>query len=211
MTTEKLKTGTTCIGLLFNKGVLLAADRRTTAGYICSDRSTKIYELNKNILATTAGHAADNQLTMRVIKGQLKLLEFKNERSAKVIEAAMILNSVQYSALRKQGSVISLILGGFDKENGFSLYNLGPDGTNVAHDGYVVDGSGSVFIKGLFDNEYNPQITETEALKLVEKAFLTSFKNDNASGGGFICKIVTDSGIKEVKRKIIKTELIDEN
>jgi len=211
MTTEKLKTGTTCIGLVFKDGVLLAADRRVTAGYISSDRSTKIYELSKYVLATTAGHAADNQLTMRVIKGQLKLLEFKNERDAKVAEAAMILNSIQYSALRSQGSIISLILGGYDKETGFSLYNLGPDGTNVAHDGYVVDGSGSIFIKGLFDNEHNSKMSEADALKLVEKAFLTSFKNDYASGGGFICKIVTKDGIKEVKRKIIKTELINEN
>ena len=210
MTIEKLKTGTTCIGLIFKDGVLLAADRRVTAGYISSDSSSKIYELSKNILATTAGHAADNQLTMRVIKGQLKLLEFKNERDAKVAEAAMILNSIQYSALRKQGSVISLILGGYDKEVGFRLYNLGPDGTDVAHEGYVVDGSGSVFIKGLFDNEHKANMSESDALALVEKAFLTSFKNDNSSGGGFIVKIVTKSGIKEIARKIIKPQLVSE-
>ncbi len=211
MTQEKLKTGTTCIGLLFNGGVLLAADRRTTAGYIASDTSSKIYDVSNSILATTAGHAADNQLVMRVIKSEVKLVELKNERKAYVREAAMILNSIQYSALRSQGSIISLILGGYDSKEGISLYNLGPDGTILNHDGYVVDGSGSVYVKGIMDSEYNPKLSEKEALALVEKGFKASFKNDNASGGGFIARIVTKDGIKEVSRKVIKTELVNES
>ena len=143
---EKLKTGTTCIGLLFKDGVMLAADRRSTAGFIASDRSKKVYDLSKYIVGTTAGHAADNQKIMRAMKGELKLIEFKAERDAKVSEAAMIINSVQYSALRTQGSVMSIILGGYDSQDGTSLYNLGPDGTILAHDGYVVDGSGSIYV-----------------------------------------------------------------
>ncbi len=209
MTTDKIKTGTTCIGLLFKDGVLLAADRRVTAGYIASDRAEKIYEVSSAILATTAGHAADNQKVMRIIKGELKLLELRKERTPKVKEAAMILNSMQYSIIRTQGGIVSLILGGYDSKEGFSLYNLSPDGTILPHDGYVVDGSGSVYIKAIFDNEYNPNLSRKEALEIVEKAFKTSFMNDNASGGGFIAKIVTDKGVIEtVESKILKTEFI---
>lgn len=207
--TEKIKTGTTCIGLLYKDGVILAADRRATGGMV-TEGLEKIFNITNNMLLTIAGGAADCQLFVRIIKGELKLLELKNEREAKVKEAAMILNSMQYSGVRTQGSIVSLILGGYDKKTGFSLYNLSPDGTILPTPGFVVDGSGSIFIKGLFDNEYNSNITEKEALELIEKAFITSFKNDTASGGGFIAKVVTKTGIKELTRKLVKTEIVKE-
>ena len=207
---EKLKTGTTCIGVKFKDGVILAADRRMTAGFIASDKASKVYELTDSIVGTTAGHAADNQRFMRLIKGELKLLALKNERSPKVSEAAMMFNSVQYSAIRSQGSIVSIILGGYDQFDGISLYNLSPDGTIVNNDGYVVDGSGSIYVKGIMDLEFKPNMSEKEALQLVEKGFRASFKNDNASGGGFIVKVVTKDGIKEVARKVVESNLIDE-
>lgn len=207
---DKVSTGTTCVGVLFNGGVVLAADRRTTAGYIASDRSSKVYDLSDYIVATTSGHAADNQRVMRHMKGEIRLIELKNERAAKVREAAMILNSVQYSLVRSQGAIVSLIVGGYDKYEGASLYNLSPDGTVVANDGYVADGSGSVFVKGVLDMEYKEGMSEKEAINLVDKAFKASFKNDPNSGGGYIVKVVTEEGIKEISRKIVKSEVIDE-
>lgn len=207
---EKLKTGTTCIGLLFKDGVILAADRRTTAGFIASDKSSKVYNLSKFIVATTAGHAADNQKVMRHMQGEIKLMELKNERNVKVEEAAMILNSIQYSLVRSQGSIVSVIMGGYDTSKGVSLYNLSPDGTILENEGYVVDGSGSIYVKGVFDMEYKPNMSEKEALSLVEKGFRASFKNDNMSGGGYIVRIINEDGIKEVARKVVQSQIVDE-
>jgi 20S proteasome alpha/beta subunit len=207
---EQLKTGTTCIALQFKDGVIIGADRRMTAGFIASDKASKVYELSKYIVGTTAGHAADNQRVMRYMASELKLLQLRVEREPKVKEAAMLLNSIQYSIVRQQGSIVSVILGGYDEFSGFSLYNLSPDGTIVPHDGYVVDGSGSIYVKGVLDMEYKPNLSEKEAIALVEKGFQASFKNDNASGGGFIVKIITKDGIKEVSRKIVQTTLVSE-
>ncbi len=208
--TEKLKTGTTCIGLKFKDGIIIGADRRMTAGFIASDKSSKVYELNKFIVGTTAGHAADNQKVMRAMKGELKLLELKVERPAKASEAAMILNSIQYNIVRSQGSIVSVILGGYDSQDCFSLYNLAPDGTIVPHNGYVTDGSGSIYVKGVLDMGYTEDMSEKEALDLVEKGFRASFKNDNASGGGYIVKVITQDGIKEVARKLVETTIVNE-
>lgn len=208
---EKLTTGTTCIGLLFKDGVIIAADRRTTAGFIASDRSSKIYELSKNVVGTTAGHAADNQKVMRAMKGEIKLHELKVERPIKVSEVAMILNSIQYNIVRTQGSVVSVILAGYDSQDGISLVNLSPDGTILNHDGYIADGSGSVYVKSILDMGFNENLSEKEALELVEKGFQASFKNDNMSGGGFIAKIITKDGIKDVASKVVKTQLVNEH
>ncbi|MFW5704774.1 MAG: hypothetical protein ACOCXG_02930 [Nanoarchaeota archaeon] len=210
MTTEKLKTGTTCIGFLFKDGVIIGADRRMTAGFIASDKSSKVYELSKYIVGTTAGHASDNQLYMRVLKSELRLLELQNERLPLVKEAAMILNSMQYSGVRSAGSIVSVILGGYNPKEGFKLYNMSPDGTIVPNDGYIADGSGSIYVKGILDMGYKPNMSKSEALELIEKGFRASFKNDNNSGGGFIVKIITKDGIEEVSRKVVKSELVNE-
>lgn len=208
MVNETIKTGTTCIGLLFKDGVILAADRRATGGAMPTENLQKVFNVSKKIVATIAGHAAPSQLTIRVIKSELKLLELKNERDVRVKEAAMILNSMQYSGVRSGGSIVSLILGGYDEIDNFSLYNLSPDGTILPHDGFVVDGSGSIFIKGIFDNDYNENMSEADALKLIEKSFLTSFKNDTASGGGFIAKIITKKDVREVSKKLLQAKLV---
>lgn len=206
---EKVKTGTTCIGILCKDGVVIAADRRTTAGFIASDKSTKVYDLSDSIVATTAGHAADNQKIMRWMRGELNLIELRNERSAYVKEAMMMINSAQYSMLRQMGSVVSVILAGYDSREGPQLYNLSPDGTILQHDGYVVDGSGSVYVKGVLDTLYKDGITVKEAQELVEKGFLASFKNDNMSGGGYIAKVITKDGVTEVARKLIESSFVN--
>ena len=206
---EKLKTGTTCIGVLCKDGVVIGADRRMTAGFIATDMTSKVYELSKHVVATTAGHAADNQRVMRWMRGELNLIELKNERTPYVKEAMMLINSTQYALLRSQGSVVSVILGGYDSKEGPQLYNLSPDGTIVSHDGYVVDGSGSIYVKGVFDTLYKPDMSVKEAVELVEKGFKASFKNDNMSGGGFIVKVITKTGIEEIARKKMESTLVD--
>jgi proteasome beta subunit len=205
--TDKIKTGTSCVGLVYKDGVILAADRRMTAGFIATDSTIKVYELASNILATTAGGAAANQLVMRHMKGEIKTLELKCERRVRVKEAAMILNSIQYSIMRSQGEIVSCILGGFDIKP--HLYNLSPDGTIIVNDGYVADGSGSIYMKPVLDNDYKPNMNEKEALVLVEKAFKSSFRNDNMSGGGYIVKIVDKNGINEIDRKKVESKLVN--
>lgn len=205
---QEIKTGTTCIGLKFKGGIMLAADNRVTSYKIDSDKFTKVFELSNFIASTVAGGAADAQLFMRHIKGELKLIELKTERSALVSEAAMILNSIQYSAV-KQGSVVGLILAGYDLKNGCSLYNLGPDGTIVDNPGYVTNGSGSIFVQGVLDLDYVENLSEKDALKLMEKCFKVAFKNDNASGGGYVIKVISKDGIVDIARKQIITEVVD--
>lgn len=208
--THKIKTGTTCIGMLFKDGVILAADRRVTTYKIESERFDKVFDIADRIVSTVAGMASDAQLVMRHVKGELKLIELKSERGVKVKEAAMLLNSIQYSIVRSQGAVVSLIVGGYDDKAGFELYDLSPDGTVNPNEGFVADGSGSLYVKSVLQNEYDRNISEKEAIALIEKCFRTSFQNDNASGGGYVAKVVTKTGIKEVSRKLTKTEFVNE-
>lgn len=53
------KTGTTIVGVVFDGGVVLAADTRATAGRIVVKNCDKIHFISKNITCCGAGTAAD--------------------------------------------------------------------------------------------------------------------------------------------------------
>lgn len=207
---NKLKTGTTCIGFLFKGGVVLAADKRVTSYKINSENFIKIFDLSESVVATVSGGVADAQRFIRTIKGELKLLSLKNERPVYTKEAVMLLTDYQYVTLRQQGGVVGMLLAGYDKNDGVSLYELGADGSILNTEKYVTSGSGSIFVDGVLSNDYKSDLSEKEALSLLEKCFKVAFKNDNASGGGYVAKIISRDGIKEVERKVLKTELVNE-
>lgn len=209
MTENKIKTGTTCIGLKFNGGVMLASDNRVTSYKINADNFVKIFDLSDNVVANVSGGVADAQRFVRIIQSELKLIELKTERKPLVKEAAMILSNIQYSSIRASGSVVGMLLGGYDEKNGISLYELSPEGSLLDTSDYVTSGSGSIFVDGILSSEYKNDLSQKDALVLIEKCFKAAFKNDNASGGGFIAKIVTSDGISEVARKVVVSQIIN--
>ena len=205
---EKMKTGTTCIGFKFKDGIILAADRKATGGLMKLD-FIKIFDLSENIVTTIAGTASSCQLVVRHLQKEIKAIEMKNERKSTIKEISSVANQFQYSLLRS-GEVVGLIIGGYDEKRNFSLFDLGADGTIQERNDYCVDGSGSVFVKSIFDNEYNKNITKEEGLKIIEKSFKTSFRNDYASGGGYAVKIITKNNIETIVKKLAEDKFIEE-
>lgn len=207
------KTGTTCIGLIYKDGVILATDRRITAGYIVSDDFKKLDIISKRVAATWSGLLADAQLYSRVIKAEVKLKEFTYERELSVKEVAMIANNIQYNHVRTPTPIepiVGYIIGGYDDEKGAQLYEIGPEGSLKEYSDFASNGSGSYFIKTLLKENYKPGLSEKDAIKLVEKALTSAMKIDTASGGGIVMYIITKDGIKELTKKKIKEELVNE-
>src|SRR3989344_6105911 len=69
-----LKTGTTTVGIICKDGVILAADRRMSAGYMIAGKKTeKIIPISEDVAVTTAGMVSDAQLLTRIIKAQIRL------------------------------------------------------------------------------------------------------------------------------------------
>src|SRR3989442_5338451 len=75
---REVETGTTTLGLVCKDGVVLAADRRATAGtLIAHKRTKKVYRLDDNIGLTTAGLVGDLQGPARYITAQVELYKLK--------------------------------------------------------------------------------------------------------------------------------------
>ena len=83
---------------------------------------------------------------------------------------------------------------------------LSPDGSLIENCGYVADGSGSIFVKPILQNEYKENMSQKEAIDLIEKCYKTSFKNDSGSGDGYIILDVTKKGTSEVVNKSLEVK-----
>ena len=66
---DKQYKGTTTIGIICDKGVVLATERRATMGnFIASRDAQKIYRITDNAAMTIAGSVGDGQRLARDLK-----------------------------------------------------------------------------------------------------------------------------------------------
>ncbi len=205
-----LKTGTTTVGIVCKDGIVLAADRRMSAGYmIASKKTEKIIPISEDIAVTTAGMVSDAQLLTRIIKAQIRLESIKRGKKLTVREVASFLGSMVYGNIRRMSmvpSIVGFLIGGRDKK-GFHLYALGIDGSIIEYDDYCADGSGTMFSIGVLESSYKKDLTVEEGIKLAVKAVSTSIQRDMASGNGIDVVSITDKGMKKVVEREINTSL----
>ena len=140
---ELMKTGTTTLALQCKGGIVLAADKRATSGYLISHKKfNKILNITDNIAVTVAGTVSDVQLLAKYIKAELKLKLIRTDRESTVKEAANLLSMLVYNNIRKLSLIPGIshfLIGGKDEE-GFHIYDLAPDGSIIEVDDYTTSG-----------------------------------------------------------------------
>ncbi len=208
---NELKTGTTTIGVVCKDGIVLAADKRATAGnLIVTKYVQKVYAINENLALTMAGTVSDAQLLSKLIKAEIKLKEIRTGRNITVKEAANLLGGMVYSNIRKMSLIPGIshfVLGGRD-EKGTEVWDLFADGSVTKIEDYISSGSGSVMAYGVLETLYKKDITIEEAIKLVVKAVSAAIQRDSASGGGIdVITITKKDGVKRVINKKLNTRL----
>ncbi len=205
---KELKTGTTTVALLCKDGIVMAADKRATSGYLISHKKfDKILNITDNIAVTVAGTVSDVQLLVKYIKAELKLKLIRTERESSVKEAANLLSMLVYSNIRKLSLIpgISHFLVGGKDESGFHIYDLAPDGSIVDVDDYTTSGSGSVMVYGVLETLYKKNMSIDEGVKLAAKSINAAVQRDIASGNGIDIVTITKDGIKKVLSKEFDT------
>jgi len=207
---ETLQSGTTTLGIVCKEGVVLAADRRATLGgrIVAHKKTQKIAELNEDMAVTWAGSVSDIQLSTKIIKAQMKLIELRRNKKLKVKEVANLLGSLLYSNIRQFfPGIAAFLLGGKD-EDGIFLYELGPDGSVMMHDDYVSDGSGMMYATGVLEANYRKDIPISEGIKLGVKAVNAAMQRDTASGNGIDVYTITKDGVKKVFEREVNSIIL---
>jgi len=208
---DKLKTGTTTIGLVCKDGVVLVADKRVSGGYRIMHKSfDKVHQISDTMAVTTAGLVSDAQLITKLIRAELRLKKIRTNKEPSVKEAANLLAGIVYGNARKFSSFLSVVgflLGGRDKNNSYSLYEIGLDGSISKYDDYTSDGSGSDLAIGVLEALYKEGMTVEEGIKLALKALNSSIQRDMPSGNGYDVFTITDKGVKKVLSKKLDTQI----
>lgn len=200
---NKLKTGTTTVGLITKEAVVLAADMRVSMGHLSYDEDMpKIYKITDNIALTTAGAVGDLLTLLRFAKSQAKLYEI--ERETKMTPNALVnfLSNI-LNANRFYPFGVQFIIGGLNKTT--ELYELTPDGAILQREKFAVSGSGTEIAMAVFDQYYKKDMEESTAIELAIKAVTAAKKRDLYSGGESVSVMVVDrKGMRSISKKEVK-------
>jgi proteasome beta subunit len=202
------KKGTTTVGIVCKDGLVMAADRRATAGFlIANKKTTKVLPVSEHMAITTAGLVSDIQLFTKIIKAQIMLLKIRKGKEPSVKEAASLLANLAYTNIRRPSmipGIVGFLFGGYDK-SGYSLYEISFDGSIMPVDDYASDGSGSTVALGVMETLYKPGLSLEDGKELAVKALTAAMSRDAATGNGIDVIVITPKGAEYAIEKEVKS------
>ncbi|MEK6840749.1 MAG: hypothetical protein AABX79_02230 [Nanoarchaeota archaeon] len=201
-----LKTGTTILGIVCKDGVVMASDRRVSAGHsmIYMKDQVKTYILNDYLAFSGCGSAAEVQRVNKILTAELKLKELHSKSRPTVNQAASLLShiSVMESAF---------ILAGIDEDGTTSLYDVAGGFYKKIKDYTASFGSGMMFAIGLLERQYKEGVTLKEGIALAIECLKSSTQRDMASGNGIDVFTITKDGIKKAVSQEILPDYVEES
>jgi proteasome beta subunit len=191
---KMLASGTTTVGLVAGDYVVLAADKRATAGFmIASRRVKKIVKLTDYAVMTMAGLVADAQMLADILRSEAKLYELDTGARMSVKGIAVLLSNILFS-YKALPFIVQVLVGGYDVKP--RLYLLDLFGS-ITEEKLAATGSGSPVAYGVLEQHYREDLSLDEAVKIATAAIRASTLRDAASGDGVDIAIVGRGFIEE--------------
>jgi proteasome beta subunit len=203
---EKLKTGTTTVGILGKDFVILAAERKATMGYLVASKYTKkILQLADYAAMTIAGNVGDAQALERYIKAEIKLYELEEDRKMPIKAIATLVSNILY-ARSFFPYYVQLLIGGYDDKP--RLFSFDPSGSVIEEKEYFSTGSGSVIALGVLEDKYKEGMDLESAKKLALRSIKAAIERDIGSGGtGIDLVVITEKGFTQISDEEVKNLL----
>lgn len=182
-----LPHATTCIAVRTADGVIIAGDRRATAGNLISHRSMdKVIETDRHSAVAIAGTAGPAMEMVRLFQLQLEHYE-KVEGSALSLEgkanqlSMMLRGNLQQAMM---GLAVVPIFAGYDLRRGVGrLWAYDVTGGRYEEREYVATGSGSLHAGTAVKMGFREGMDRTTAVDLVCRALWEAADADSATGG----------------------------
>mmetsp|Transcript_15466 Transcript_15466/g.19381 ORF Transcript_15466/g.19381 Transcript_15466/m.19381 type:complete len:375 (+) Transcript_15466:40-1164(+) len=197
-----LKTGTTIAGVVYSGGVVLGADTRATGGEIVRDTNcAKIHQLTEKVWVCGAGTSADVDFCVRKTATQLEFLDRQNGPGGPSVRVAAACSLLKRQLLGASGKLsVALVLGGRDPTGNY-LYQLSVDGASDRVQ-YTALGSGSLAATAVLEGGFKPDLSQEEAIKLVQNAILAGISNDLGSGSNIDICIITATKVEYLRNYV---------
>lgn len=207
-----MKSGTSILGIVCKDGIVMASDRRSTAGNLVMNKNKqKTVKLNDYLVVSGTGMASDIDMIQKLVTAELRLKELGSKQRPSVGQAANLFGNIAYRSIR-QPTMIPFIAGtlvaGVNEDGTTELYTIEPAGTAEKVDEYDANfGSGMPFILGLLERGYKKDMSVKEGVDLAVEAIKSSTQRDTGSGNGIDVFVITKDGINQVVKKQISPEL----
>ena len=190
--TANIPHGTTVVAIAFPGGVILAGDRRATAGHLIAARDMrKVFITDDYSAAGIAGTAGIAIEMIRLFAVELEHYEKIEGVSltldGKVSRLASMVRSNLEAAMAGLAAIPLLV--GYDSDTidpqrpgRIFSFDVAGD-RHEEHGGYQAIGSGSVFAKSAMKKLFRSDLTAAQALEVAVESLYDAADDDSATGG----------------------------
>ncbi len=179
--------GTTVLAVAFADGVVIAGDRRATAGNIISKRDMrKVFQADAYSAVAISGVAGPAMELARVFATELEhyekveggplSLQGKANKLAQMVRGNL--------GLAMQGLVVVPLFAGWDERAGAGrIYEYDPAGGLYAEERFATSGSGGRDARGSLKARWQEGLDRQETIDIVVEALWDAADEDSATGG----------------------------
>ena len=179
--------------------VILAADGTVEFSIVkFKDTEDKITVVDGDKLFASAGAQGERTQLMDHLEKNINLYSIRNGVKLTTKAAANFTRGEMARALRESPFNVNLLVGGFDKVCGPSLFYIdhlsAMQEVNRAAHGY-----GAYFVSGLLDRYWTPDMTEADAIGLMNKCIAEIRLRFLLDRNNFVVKVVDQNGTRVVQ------------
>ncbi len=190
--------GATVVGISYNDGVILAADKRVSFGnFVVNKNIKKTFSITDHVGAACAGMVADMQVLVRQVEALAKIRRLETRRDVPPNSIAKLMSVIMFER-RYFPLLTQVIVGGINEKP--EIYTLDPLGS-VLPDNYAAVGTGAEGALGIMDAEFKPNMSEEAVSELASRAIRSATQRDASSGDGIDILYVTRTGYREETRR----------
>jgi proteasome beta subunit len=204
-----LPHGTTIVAAGFDGGVIMAGDRRSTAGSMIAQRDIeKVFRSDDYSCVGISGVAGIGLELVRLFQLELEHYEKIEGRSLSLEGKANRLSAFVRGNLGAalQGLVVVPLFAGYDEETGQSrIYSYDVAGGRYEEHRFHSIGSGSVFARGSLKKLYTDGMSTDDAVTVCMQALYDAADDDSATGGPDLTRriypvvaIITADGFRQL-------------
>jgi proteasome beta subunit len=179
--------GTTVLALKFDRGVVMAGDRRAIEGFtIADERIDKVFPADETSAIAIAGAAGQATEIVRLFQTELEHYEkVEGDRLSMEGKANRLAQLIRQNfPMALQGLVVVPLFAGFDERRGEGrIFRYDATGGRWEEADYHANGSGSLHARGTLKKRWRPGMDVSAATRAAVEALYDASQEDVATGG----------------------------
>ncbi|MDH2430656.1 proteasome subunit beta [Sphaerisporangium sp. TRM90804] len=212
---DQIPHATTIIAAVFADGVVMAADRRATAGnYISQKDMEKVFRTDEYSCMGIAGSASTGIELARLYCVELEHYEKREGRTLSVQGKANRLSTMIRGnlPLAMQGMVVVPLFVAYDTDRGGGrIFSYDVGGGPYEQTNFASIGSGSLFARGSMKKLYREGASAEETVLACVNALYDAADDDSATGGPDVSRriwpsvaVITDEGFRRLPEEEVE-------